>query len=154
MQHRRDAYCLADFGQSGPAIDLCRFRSHKTGLATGNGITSSGKHNDIMLDQFLDYCNMPLIQRGSGVVSPNHPCHTSYAAVDDVVIEGDIGSPEGPTQVIVDRLVAESGDQIGGVAGNHNLLFPVREIFNGGLHDSFGIFKGGMFVKFDMQGIS
>ncbi len=112
MQHRRDAYCLADFSQSGPAIDLCRFWGQKSSFGTGNGVASGGEHDNIMLDQFLDYCNMPLIQRGSGVVSPNHPGDTSYAAVDDVVIEGDIGSPEGPTQVIVDRLVAEAGDQI------------------------------------------
>jgi predicted transcriptional regulator of viral defense system len=47
-----------------------------------------------VFDQFLDNGYMPRVQRGSGVVSPNHAGHTSYAAVDDVVIEWDVGPPE------------------------------------------------------------
>ena len=138
MQYRWDAHRLADLGQTGAAIDLCRFRGQETSLGTGNGIASGGKHNDIMLDQFLDYGDMPLIQRGTRVVSPNNPGHTSYAAVDNVVIEGHIGSSKGPAEVIIDGLVAEPGDQVRRIAGDHNLFFPVGEILNSGPHDPFG----------------
>jgi hypothetical protein len=47
-----------------------------------------------MFHQLFHNGDMPRVQRGSGVVSPNHAGHTSYAAVDDVVIEWDVGPPE------------------------------------------------------------
>jgi len=97
MQYRRDTHGLADFCQSRTAIDLCGLRSQKACLGAGNGVTSCSKYDYIILDQFLDNCDMPRIQRGSGVVSPNHAADTPYTAINDVVIEGVIGSPKGPT---------------------------------------------------------
>ena len=142
MKNWRNTNGFADFSQSRSTIDLRGFGCQKASLAAGNGVASGGEHDDIMFEQFLDDRDMPLIQRGSGVVSPNHPGHTSYAAVDDIIIERHIGSPEGSTEVIVDGLVAEPGDQIRGIVGNHDLLFPVREVLDGGLHDLFGILEG------------
>jgi len=112
VQDRWNTHCFTDLSQSRPAKDFCRFRSQKAGLGAGNSVASSGEHNNIMLDQFLDDCDMPLIQRGSRVVSPNYSAHTSYAAVDDIVIKGHIGPPEGSTQVIVNCLVAKPGNQV------------------------------------------
>ena len=112
MKHRRYSNGFADFSQSRSTVNLRGFGCQKAGLAAGNGVASGGEHDDVMLDQLLDDCDMPLIQRGSGVVSPNHPGHTSYATVNDVVVEGNIGSPEGPPQVIIDCLITKTGDQI------------------------------------------
>ena len=86
MQHRRDAYRLAHLGQTGTTIDLCRLRGQKAGLCAGNGVTSCGKYDYIILDQFLDNGDMPRIQRGSGVVSPNHAADTPYSAINDIVV--------------------------------------------------------------------
>ena len=84
-----------------------------------------------MFDQFLDDCDMPRIQRGTGVVSPNHAGYTPYAAVDNIIVKGDIGSPECSAQMVIDGLVTESRYQIVSLVRDHNLLFPLRKIFNG-----------------------
>jgi hypothetical protein len=96
VQHRWDTHSLADLCESGTTKDLGGFWREKSCLAARNSVTSCGEYDYIMLDQFLNNGDMPRIQRGPGVVSPNHAGYTSYAAVDDVVIEGHVGTPEGP----------------------------------------------------------
>ena len=90
VQYRRNANGLAHLCQSGPAVYLCRFRGQKTGLSAGDGVASGGEDDDIVLDQFLDNGDVPLIQRGTCVVSPYNSGYTSYAAINDVVVEGYI----------------------------------------------------------------
>ena len=87
MKHRWNTHGLADFCQSGTAKDLCRLGREKSGLGTGNSIASGGKNNYVMLDQLFYNGDMPRIQRGPCVVSPNHAAYSSYAAIYDVVIE-------------------------------------------------------------------
>ena len=86
MENRRDSHGFADLGKARAAKDGSRFGSQETGLTAGYGITSCCQHYDVMFDQFLDDGYMPRIQRGSGVVSPNHAADTPYAAVDDVIV--------------------------------------------------------------------
>jgi len=90
MQHRRNAHGLADLGQAGPCIDFCTFRGKKPCLAAGNGRTTGGKNYDIMLYQFFADRDVPLIQRGSCIVSPNHAGNTTYPAIYDIIIKGII----------------------------------------------------------------
>ncbi len=88
MQHRRNANGFANFCQTRPAIDFCTFRGKKPCLAAGDCRAPGGENDNIMLDEFFTDGDMPLIQRGPGVVSPNHAGYTPYPAVDDVVVEG------------------------------------------------------------------
>jgi hypothetical protein len=86
VQNRWDSHGLTDLGQTRTAVNSSRFWCQETCLSTGDGIASGSKYNNIMLDQFFYDGDVPRIQRGPGVVSPNHAGHTSYAAVDDVVV--------------------------------------------------------------------
>lgn len=86
MKDRRNPDGFAYLGQPWPAEDPGRLGCEKTGLGAGNGIAACGEYDHIMLDEFLDDGDMPLVQRGAGVVSPNHAADTSYAAVDDVIV--------------------------------------------------------------------
>ena len=90
MQHGRNPHGLADLSKAWPAIYFCRLRCQKTCFAGGIGRTSGSKNDNIMLDQFFTNCDMPLIQRGSGVVSPNHAGDTPYPAIYDIIIKGRI----------------------------------------------------------------
>ena len=90
MENRRYSNCLADLCQSGSAIYFRRLRSKKSCLTTGNGSASGREDYYIMLDQFFTNRDMPLIQRGPGVVSPNHAGYTPYPAIYDIVIKGII----------------------------------------------------------------
>jgi hypothetical protein len=90
MEHGRNPHGLTDLSKAWATIDLCRLRCQKSCLSAGNGRTPGSKNDNIMLDQFFTNCDMPLIQRGSGVVSPNHAGYTPYAAVDDIIIKGII----------------------------------------------------------------
>ncbi len=90
MQHWWYPHGLAYLGKTWTAIHLSGFRCHEPCFASGNGRTPCGKNDNIMLDQFFTNCDVPLIQRGSGVVSPNHAGDTPYPAIYDIIIKGII----------------------------------------------------------------
>ena len=90
MEDRRNTYRLTDLSQTGTAVNSGRFRCQKPSLSACNGVTSCGKYDNIVLDQLLYNGDVPRIQRGSCVVSPNHAADTPYAAVDDVIVQGGV----------------------------------------------------------------
>jgi hypothetical protein len=90
MQHWWDANGLTDLCEPWSAEYLCRFGCKQSCLAARNSVTSCSQNNHIMLDQFLDNRDMPRIQRGTGVVSPNHSGYTPYAAIDNIIVKGSI----------------------------------------------------------------
>ncbi len=108
MQHRWNSHCLTNLGKAWAAVNFCRLRRQKPCLCAGNCIASRGENNDIVLDQLFYYSDVPLIQRGSGIVSPNHAADTSYPAIDNIIVKGRIRCPERASEVVVDRLVAEA----------------------------------------------
>ena len=153
MQDRRNTYGLADLCQAGTTVDRRRSGREQSVHAGGNTSTAGNENEDIVLDQFLDDGDMFFVVLGPGVVAADDTGDTADPAINDVIVEGIVTAAEGPAQMVLDRLDAESGDLGGLMLRNHDLRTSVLEVFDGHLDDAKGILHGIMFIELDMDDI-
>ena len=152
VQHRRDTYGLADLGQAGAAELRGRFRGQQTGLTAGHGRTAGGQDDDVIFQQLFDQGQMGAVMGAAAVVAADHAGHAPHPAVDDVVIQGVVGTADGAAQQILNGLIAETHHR-GGLAGrNHHRGFAVGEVVDGLPHYLPGHIQGMMFIKGDVHG--
>ena len=77
-------------------------------FARGHGGAAGGQDDDVVLNQFLDQHHVGGVLGGAAVVAAHHAGHAPDPAVDDVVVQGVVGAPDGAAQQVLDGLVAEA----------------------------------------------
>ena len=87
-----------------------------------------------------------------GVGAANHTGNSPNPAVDDVVIQGHIRSPEGATKHVVDVLVAEAVYPHRLVLGNNYLGLAILKPLDPLLHHSVRALSGFMLLKLNVLG--
>ena len=92
----------------GPQCYTGRFRGQQPDLARGHGGAAGGQDDDVVLQQLLDHGEVGVVVHGAAVVAAHHAGHAPDPAVDDVVVQGVVGAPDGAAQQVLDGLVAEA----------------------------------------------
>src|SRR5208337_4151070 len=121
-------------------------------FARGHGGAAGGEHDDVVLQQFFDHLQVRVVLGGAAVVAAHHPGHPPDAAVDDVVVQGVIGTPDGAPQQVLDGLVAEAHHHGGADRRDHHRGLAVGEVVDGQADDLFGHVQGVVLVEGDVHG--
>ncbi|MBA7626548.1 hypothetical protein ES703_34000 [subsurface metagenome] len=126
-------------------------RDHQSRFSAGHSGATGLQHQDIILDEFLDHLKLHIVGN-PGIVTADDTGYPPYAAVNNVIVQWSVGSPEDTTQQVINRLMAKSSDEVTLFLGNLNILAPVGEVINGRLDYGLGRLNSVVFVKLNVAG--
>ena len=98
----------------GPGHLERRLGQQVAGLAAGDRAAAGLNQQDVILEQFAHQVIVGGILRTAGVVAADVGDHTPDASRHDGVVQRAEGSPVGTAEHVVDVLVGEAGNDIGG----------------------------------------
>ncbi len=139
MQDWRNADRLANLFEAVAYVLVHVVGIEHSELPETAGGTTRGDHQDVVPQEFFDERQMVVILCNLRVIAPDDPDDTAQPALDNSLIQGSVGGPELPAEMIEHIFGCETGDERILLAGNLDAtLIAIRVIVDRLGNDALG----------------